>query len=223
MAIASNNTITWKELVQQAKNNLANSIENLSGASIPDAFNGTDLFVSKSNCTVHKNHKPEISSWARSNKAWEVVSKDVVLNDFEAFLNNKKLNSTDRENQIVSTRLILNFFENLSLFYMNRLVVVYSPITNEKKLYYYNNGSSYSSWAGAVANVGSEASEPPIGNNEIKTMLSNIDKNLKNKVKTYNQEYTFWTSSSSSSCSSSSSSSSSSSCWTIIHQDLSLL
>ena len=136
-------------------------------------------------------------------------------------------NLNNRSDQLISTRLILNFLENVSLFYTNRLIIVYSPIGSKpKKLYYYNNGSSYNTWAGQVGTIESPVQEKPIGAEEIRKALENLDTNLKNKVKTYTQSYEYYStccccSSSSSSCSSSSSSCCS--CLTIVHQDLSKL
>lgn len=211
MAIASNNQITWGELIATAENNLKNNIENLSGNTIPNEFNGTTLSVSSHGAA---------NTTAKSSKTWTTVSWDTVKNDFHSFLQSRDLDSTDRQDQLVSTRLILNFFENLSLFYTNRLILVYSPLGNQpKKLYYYNDGSAYNTWQGTISNIEDPVIDKPAGATEINDILTSVNANLKNKTKTFNQNYTF-TTTCSCSCSSSSSSSS---CWTIIHQDLSLL
>lgn len=209
MAIA-NTEITWGELISAAEANLQNIIENLSGATIPNELNGTTIIVGQVRSA---------KTTATSDRRWTTVSWETVRNDFHSFLESKDLDSTQRQDQLVSTRLILNFFENLSLFYTNRLVIVYSPIGNKpKKLYYYNDGSGYDTWQGRINNIESPVIDYPAGATEINDILQSVNNNLKNKTKTYTQSYTFVTT-----CSCCSSSSSSSSCWTIIHQDLSLL
>lgn len=224
MAIEQNTDINWSVLIAQAKENLQRNIENLYGATIPNEFKNVAIEVSSRDALIQVHHGPAhypIKTYMTSDRVWNTVNWSTIEADFDAFLAAKNL--TNRGTQLLSTRLILNFYENLSLFYANRLVIVYSPITNVKKLYYYNDGSSYNSWAGTVANIESPVQDLPITAEEANTLLNSIDINLKNKVKTYNQTYTFTTSSSSSCSSCSSSSSSSSSCWTIIHQDLKLL
>lgn len=224
MAIEQNTDINWSVLIAQAKENLQRNIENLYGATIPNEFKNVAIEVSSRDALIQVRHGPAhhpIKTYMTSDRVWNTVNWSTIEADFDAFLAAKNL--TNRGTQLLSTRLILNFYENLSLFYANRLVIVYSPITNVKKLYYYNDGSSYNSWAGTVANIESPVQDLPITAEEANTLLNSIDINLKNKVKTYNQTYTFTTSSSSSCSSCSSSSSSSSSCWTIIHQDLKLL
>lgn len=224
MAIEQNIDINWNVLIAQAKENLKRNIENLSGATIPDEFKNVAIEVSSRDALIQVNHGPAhhpIKTYMTSDRNWGTVSWRTIEADFDAFLAAKNL--TARAAQLVSTRLILNFYENLSLFYANRLIIVYSPITNVKKLYYYNDGSSYNSWSGTVTNIESPVQDLPITAEEVNILLNSIDINLKNKVKTYNQTYTFTTSSSSSCSSCSSSSSSSSSCWTIIHQNLKLL
>lgn len=225
MAIAQNNDIVWGDLIARAKNNLQSSIENLTGARIPDEFSNVTFEVSSRDALIQVHHGPAhypIKTYMTSSRVWSTVTWSTVETDFNNFLVAKNLNL--RNDQLISTRLILNFYENLSLFYANRLVIVYSPIGSQpKKLYYYNDGSSYNSWAGTVTNIESPVQDLPVTAEEVNVLLNSINTNLSNKVKTYNQTYTFTTSSSSSCSSCSSSSSSSSSCWTIIHQDLSLL
>lgn len=224
MAIETDSNITWSELISKAEENLRTNIENLSGNTIPDEFRSDrDIWVSSTSVRTQQR-TANVTTYGKSNSNWTNVSWDTVKNDFHAFLHSKNLDTNDRADQLVSTRLILNFFENLSLFYTNRLILVYSPLGNKpKKLYYYNNGSSYSSWTGSISNIESPVQDIPTAATDVKTLMTSIDANLKNKVKTYEQSYTFTTACSSCCCSCSSSSSSSSSCWTIIHQDLSLL
>lgn len=218
MAITTDDQITWSELISLTKAKLKNNIENLSGMSIPNEF---------TNNRIELSHVNSAHSYATGQRNWTTVAWSTVENDFNSFLNYCNLNSTDRQDQIVSTRLILNFLENVSLFYNNRLVIVYSSIgAKPKKLYYYNDGSAYSSWAGKVTNIEDPVIDKPVTAEEINTAMTSIDANLKNKAKTYSQNYTYTsTCSCSSSCSSCSSSSSSSccSCLTIVHQDLSML
>lgn len=210
MAINMNNNITWNDLITTARNNLIASIDNLEGNTIPQSLNGSTV--------VFSSRKRARTSY-QSQKAWTTVSQSTVLADFDNFLATRNLNN--RSNQIVSTRLILNFFENIAHYYTNRLVFVYSPFTNTRVIYYYNNGTSPNSWSYIPPDIPVPTPvEDTVTATDIQTMLTNINANLKNKVRLYEQKYNFVTTCSSS-CSSSSSSSSS--CWTIIHQNLNLL
>ncbi len=227
MAILTGETITWGDLVAQTKANLKNNIENLTGATIPTEFTaGSRTFV-VGVPVVTKEFHDSVKSYAQPDTGWSTVDWSTVEADFEAFLDYHNLNSTDRQNQLVSTRLILNFFESVALFYTNRLVIVYTNFGDKpKKLYYYNNGSSYSSWVGNVSNIESPVEDKPVTADELNIGLTSLDANLKNKVKTFEQTYNYYSTSCccSSSCSSCSSSSSSCcSCLTIVHQDLSML
>lgn len=222
--ITPGNNINWNDLIANAKENLKRNIENLSGATIPTEFQAIPVEVQRGYAVIQVTHGPAqhpVIVNMTSDRNWTTVRWETVEQDFNDFLASKNL--INRGTELISTRLILNFYENLSLFYANRLVIVYSAKNNVKRLYYYNDGSSYSSWTGTVANIESPVQDLPITAEEANRILNCIDLNLKNKVKTYNQTYTFTTTSSSSCSSCSSSSSSSSSCWTIIHQDLSLL
>lgn len=227
MAILTGETITWGDLVAQTKENLKSNIENLTGATIPAEFtNGNSTLVSEIHVQT-REFNDNVRAYAQPSVAWSTVDWSTVEADFDAFLNYHNLNSTDRQNQLVSTRLILNFFESVALFYTNRLLVVYTHVgTKPKKLYYYNNGSSYSSWVGNVSNIENPVEDKPVTADEINIGLTSLNANLKNKVKTFEQTYSYYSTSSccSSSCSSCSSSSSSCcSCLTIVHQDLSML
>ena len=224
MAIETGYDITWSELIAKAKQNLQQNIENLTGATIPNEFKNVAVEVSSRDALIQVNHGPAhypIKTYMTSDRNWGTVDWSTIETDFNSFLSSRNL--ANRQDQLISARLMLNFYENLSLFYVNRLVIVYSPITGAKKLYYYNDGSSYTSWSGTVTNIEAPVQDLPVTAEEAKVLLNSINANLKNKVKTYSQSYTFTTSSSSSCSSCSSSSSSSSSCWTIVHQDLSLL
>jgi hypothetical protein len=227
MAIITGETITWGELVEQTKANLKANIENLTGATIPTEFkSGSSTLVSTANVST-REFRGQVKAYAKPSIAWSTVDWSTVETDFNNFLDYHNLNSQDRQEQLVSTRLILNFFESVALFYTNRLLIVYTHIGNKpKKLYYYNNGSSYSSWVGNVSNIESPVQNKPITANELNVGLESLNLNLKNKVKTFEQTYDYYSTSCScsSSCSSCSSSSSSCcSCLTIVHQDLSML
>jgi len=226
MAIEVDSTITWSDLIAQTKTTLKSQIENLTGATIPSELRSVDVELSRTQIHTQQSGILDGISYAKSNRNWTTVSWSTVESDFNSFLSYCNLNTNDRANQLVSTRLLLNFFENLSLFYTNRLILVYSPVGNKpKRLYYYNDGSSYASWVGAVRNIETPVIDVPVTADEINIMLASINSNLKNKIKTYSQSYSYYTTSCScsSSCSSSSSSSSCCSCLTIVHQDLSLL
>lgn len=224
----SNIQITWSDLIETTITNLIMSIQNIGSATIPDAFKNVAIQVAEDSAKIQVNHGPKyvpVKTFATSTTNWENlrVDESTIRADFNRFLNDTDLSTAIRQNQLVSMRLMLNFFENLSLYYNNRLLIVYSPISNSKQLYYYNNNTYYSSWVGHTQNIESPVQDLPVTAQEVNDMLASIDLNLKNKVKVYNQTYTFTTTSSSSCSSCSSSSSSSSSCWTIVHQDLSLL
>lgn len=231
MAILTGDTITWGDLVAQTKANLKLNIENLTGNTIPSEFKNSDSIQLSSKHIKTRDNEFDAKSSATSNVTWNTVDWSTVEEDFDDFLDYHKLNSTDRENQLVSTRLILNFFENVALFYTNRLLIVYSNVGNKpKKLYYYDNGAQrpnvYNTWAGKVNNIEDPVVDSPVTADELNIALTSLNNNLKNKVKTYEQTYSYETvscscSSSSSSCSSSCSSCCS--CLTIVHQDLSML
>lgn len=227
MPIQTNSPITWGELISTAKANLQSSIENLQGATIPIELSSSNPIEVNRIRVSTREFNGDVITYGNNSKIWTTVSWNDVEADFNNFLNYHHINSTDRANQLISTRLILNFFENLSLFYTNRLFIVYSDIGSKpKRLYYYNNGSSYSSWQGVISDIENPVQDLPATAEEISTTLSSLNQNLKNKAKFYEQSYTYYSTSCScsSSCSSCSSSSSSCcSCLTIVHQDLSML
>lgn len=210
MAIV-NNGITWNELISTAKNNLLSNIENLEGNSIPSFLTMNERQVSAAG---------PYGAYARGLDQWTTVSRDEVLQDFDAFLTERGL--MNRTDQLVSTRLIINFFENLAQYYSNRLVFISSPFTGENPVLYFNNKNKtpFSTWSNSPSNV--ELQYRPdvdqIKSTEVGPMIERLGANLKNKANIFSQKYSFRNTSCSCSCSSSCCS-----CWTIVHQDLSLL
>ena len=134
--------ITYKQLVQNTLNGILAAIQNKDSysSSVPANYKSGWSYAD-----VWTNHTTTYAT--RSSSVIGVVSTATITNDFNQFLLDRGINSNDET--LVTTKGILNFYNNVSAWVAARLTVVQGSISgmgsttaSTAKCLFYNNNSS---------------------------------------------------------------------------------
>ena len=215
MSFSPDNKIYYKDLIDNAKNLILDICQNVdSYRDVPEGYKSG--FASGSREIVINRHNGKkgyqqsgynynISSFTSStNKVLNIVSSDKVISDFESFMESRGIMA--KSNSPVTTKGLLNFYNNLAAFCSVRIIVVSGNPYRDRfpsAIFYNQESVSYPS-------VDSIEEGEQITAEDVNSALTALTTTMNNINKGYSVRYDLkgW---SSSSCSSSSSSSSSSS------------
>ena len=217
MAIKPGELITYGDLVDHFANWIQNEANLINVANTDDEYNqkvprewrrgysrtvDTDRSGAKEPAPINK---VGATITIVDNSIIDRVTPAKVMEEFDRFMTNRGLSVSQKRDTLITTRGIINFWNNVAAFCSTNIVLVSSNENTTVRRMYKSN----TSWP-AVPNVGD--SELIIAS-DVTTMLSNLEEVVNRTSKLHQIIYdiaAFSSSSSSSSCSCSCSSSSSS-------------
>lgn len=223
MAIKPGEIITYKDLTDHFFNWIKNSANLINVAEtdeeynrkVPEQWRNFSERIVKERTGVKESRPQSVGALVELDPQSKIerVSINTVIEEFNAFMRSRGLDVPSVQNTQITTRGIINFWNNVAIFCSTNIVLVSAGITLDgesvplvdktvRRMY-----KSNTSWPTA----------PSIGNSElivasdVTTMLSNLEEVVNKVSKMHQLIYKISAFSSSSSCCSSSSSSSSSS------------
>ena len=213
MSFSPDNKIYYKDLIDNAKNLILDICQNVdSYRDVPEGYKSgfasgsREIDINRPSGQKryqHSGYNYNISSFTSStNKVLNIVSSDKVISDFESFMESRGIMA--KSNSPVTTRGLLNFYNNLAAFCSVRIIVVSgNPYTDRfpSAIFYNQESVSYPS-------VDSTEEGEQITAEDVNSALTALTTTMNNINKGYSVRYDLnsWSSSSSSSSSSSCSS-----------------
>lgn len=203
MAIAKGQKIEYADLISQVTSKITSICQNVdSFRNVPaqmkhgaENYRGTGGNNQLFTVTVDDNFMKESN----------VVPSSTVSSQLTSFLNSRGINTSYKNDKVITARDLLNFYQNIAIFIDTKIVQVKSTFTNTGVIFYDKDATPPS-----AANIGTDTPNNKISTANINTLLDGLQTSLSNisRMHIVNQKWTVncsCSSSSSSSCSSSSS------------------
>lgn len=216
MAITPSENIKYIDLYNQTLGDIISKVSNINDAdpnsypaSVPSVWRYNYSNKVTHDITARQKHGSEKNNCFTlysivNSTAVPITTTQKIKDDFNAYMKSRGLDvGTDK---LISTKMLLHFYNSVSAFVTARLVLVSSQLTNEKKICYKTGSVSY----GYVEPFPTYPDEQ-ITAEQVKKSLNVLATTINDTKREQIVKYDIAFSSSSSSCSSSSSSSSSSS------------
>ena len=207
MAVNPNSEIFYKDLIESAENMLVEVCQNIGEyKNVPNQYIEGNIVATKK---VSRNQPIEHPSYFQysvkpGDPVLGIVGKSKVLSDFESFMESRGIMA--KSNSPVTTKGLLNFYNNLAAFCSVRIIVVSGNPYRDR----FPSAIFYNQESVLYPSVDSIEEGEQITAEDVNSALTALTTTMNNINKGYSVRYDLkgW---SSSSCSSSSSSSSSSS------------
>ena len=175
MTIAKGNRIEYRDLVNQVVNKIKSICQNI------DSFKNVPADI-QNNYTIYSSSADLDRAFSVSvkddfmNPDKNVVSTATLTNDIESFLSQRCINISAKEGRmVITTRDILNFYQNIAIFIDARVVQVAASHTNSKVTFYDKNGSFDS-----AANIGTDNPGTKINSTNLNNLFTTLDTSLAN-------------------------------------------
>ena len=201
MAIAKGQKITYNDLMSKVISKIESVCQNVG------SFRGVPAEMQQGHVNYNatggngQNFKITVND--------SIVSSTVSLSDVQSqltsFLNTRGISTASVGNKVITTRDMLNFYQNVAIFVSAKIVQV-RGMFSEKVLLFYDKSASLDT----AANIGTNNPGTQITSSNLTTLLQKLETNLANITRTHMLKQSWsvtcsCSSSSSSSCSSSSS------------------
>jgi hypothetical protein len=213
MPHSENFTLTYGQLLDQAKTKILNLVQNRDGysASVPAEIKSGYSKVYSINRwggLVNAGYTYKYVFKLLDNPKLGIATTENINREFMNFMRERGI--VAKSSNKVTTRGLINFFNNLAAFCSVKLIIIDSQFAPNKVVYYNTQDNNFP----AVDNIPVNKEGDEVVAADYNTILTELNTTLNTVSKQYIARYSTSTSSSSSSssCSSSSSSSSSSSC-----------
>ena len=210
MPIITNNIITYQDLINKTLEMIKSKCSNIDSfaSGVPSQLkNGTSWTISSATVSHYvkdrRNENHTLSTTATvSDSLLVTVPSTTVKSQLESFLTSRGI--LTKNNEIVSFKGIMNYYNNISSFLSAKLMFVANSFGSGTFVFYNSSNTSFPTVTSRTTGLDYPLSEVKTSLNEIMNSINNVQNvHYANTVLSYN---------SSCSCSSSSSSSSSSSC-----------
>lgn len=201
MAIATQQVITYADLVNSVVNKIASYCQNVDGysSSVPSELKPGYSY------RLQWTNYANATFTVQSSEYLNTVSKSTIISQLNSFLASRGL--SNKAGTIVTIKGMMNFYANVAVFLGCRIVTISSNKTTTTCLFYYSGSVTYPSVTNSgVTTVGVTASD---AQSNLDSLITSISASSRIYTTKYSIGINSCCSCSSSSCSSSSCSSSS--------------
>lgn len=151
MTLATNDVITYKDLIDYALTKVKSICHNIGAysSSVPAQYRTSsveNLVRSQAipaTVKVKTGHRPNFTAYMYvgtvPDSALAVVSEATVNNDFNSFMTSRGVSA--KPDTVVTFKLLTNFFANLAAFISARTWLIYNPMVGTRGIVFYHSGS----------------------------------------------------------------------------------